>query len=110
MHCDRHASTDCAWLFLYTSYNIQILQEDKWTFLKEGNDLGVPISPFLDIPAIVIKDKVKFNRVQQFSQCGVLTCCVCILFAEMYSFVMCVITYVFLQLLERGRWYGYILL
>ncbi|CAM9380207.1 unnamed protein product [Pylaiella littoralis] len=32
-------------------------QEDKWTFLRDGESKGVPISPFLDIPALVIKDK-----------------------------------------------------
>ncbi|CAM9474598.1 unnamed protein product [Ectocarpus sp. 8 AP-2014] len=32
-------------------------QEDKWTFLRDGKSKGVPISPFLDIPAVVIKDK-----------------------------------------------------
>ena len=31
--------------------------ENKWTFLKEGRDRGVPISPFLDTPAIVVKHK-----------------------------------------------------
>lgn len=32
-------------------------QEDKWTFLRDGKSKGVPISPFLDIPAVVVKDK-----------------------------------------------------
>ncbi|CAM9432865.1 unnamed protein product, partial [Ascophyllum nodosum] len=32
-------------------------QEDKWTFLRDGKSKGVPISPFLDVPAVVIKDK-----------------------------------------------------
>ncbi|CAM9771393.1 unnamed protein product [Chrysoparadoxa australica] len=32
-------------------------QEDKWTFIQEGMDLGVPVTPVLDIPALVIKDK-----------------------------------------------------
>lgn len=32
-------------------------QEDKWTFLSDGQSKGVPISPFLDVPAVVIKDK-----------------------------------------------------
>jgi hypothetical protein len=31
--------------------------EDKWTFLREAEKLGLPISPFMDIPEIVIKDK-----------------------------------------------------
>ena len=31
--------------------------ENKWTFLKEGKDRGVPVSPFLDSPAIVVKHK-----------------------------------------------------
>jgi len=31
--------------------------ENKWTFLKEGRDRGVPISPFLDTPAIVVKHR-----------------------------------------------------
>lgn len=29
----------------------------QWTFLRDGKSKGVPISPFLDIPAVVIKDK-----------------------------------------------------
>ncbi|CAM9106972.1 unnamed protein product [Choristocarpus tenellus] len=32
-------------------------QEDKWTFLTEAKKNGVPISPFLDVPELVIKDK-----------------------------------------------------
>lgn len=31
--------------------------ENKWTFLKEGRDKQVPVSPFLDTPAIVVKHK-----------------------------------------------------
>jgi len=31
--------------------------ENKWTFLKEGKELGVPISPYLDEPAIVVKHR-----------------------------------------------------
>jgi hypothetical protein len=31
--------------------------ENKWTFLKEGRDLGVPVSPYLDCPAIVVKHR-----------------------------------------------------
>jgi len=31
--------------------------ENKWTFLKEGAKRGVPISPFLDTPGIVVKHK-----------------------------------------------------
>ena len=31
--------------------------ENKWTFLKEGKDRGVPISPYLDSPAIVVKHR-----------------------------------------------------
>lgn len=31
--------------------------ENKWTFLEEGAKLGVPISPFLDTPAIVVKHR-----------------------------------------------------
>lgn len=31
--------------------------ENKWTFLKQGRDLQVPVSPFLDTPAIVLKHK-----------------------------------------------------
>ncbi|KAI9026910.1 hypothetical protein DFJ74DRAFT_704340 [Hyaloraphidium curvatum] len=30
--------------------------EDKWTFLKRGDELGVPVSPFLKMPSLVIKD------------------------------------------------------
>jgi hypothetical protein len=31
--------------------------EDKWTFLYDGDDLGVPVSPFLKTPAnLVVKD------------------------------------------------------
>lgn len=29
----------------------------QWTFLRDGKSKGVPISPFLDMPAVVIKDK-----------------------------------------------------
>lgn len=29
----------------------------QWTFLRDGKSKGVPISPFLDVPAVVIKDK-----------------------------------------------------
>lgn len=32
-------------------------QEDKWTFLKEGKAAGVPVSPFLELEAIVCKNK-----------------------------------------------------
>lgn len=31
--------------------------ENKWTFLKQGRDSQVPVSPFLDTPAIVVKHK-----------------------------------------------------
>jgi len=31
--------------------------ENKWTFLKQGRDANVPVSPFLDTPAIVVKHK-----------------------------------------------------
>lgn len=31
--------------------------EDKWTFLVQGKALGVPVSPFLEVEDIVIKDK-----------------------------------------------------
>lgn len=30
--------------------------EDKWHFLKTGIDLGVPVTPVLDIPSLVVKD------------------------------------------------------
>lgn len=30
--------------------------EDKWTFLKKGDELGIPVSPFLKMPQLVIKD------------------------------------------------------
>jgi len=34
------------------------IMEDKWTFLKEGDAIGVPVSPFMDAPEnIVIKNK-----------------------------------------------------
>lgn len=32
-------------------------QEDKWTFLKEGKEAGVPVSPFLEMENIVCKNK-----------------------------------------------------
>uniref|UniRef100_A0A7S1NAH1 Alpha-L-glutamate ligase-related protein ATP-grasp domain-containing protein n=1 Tax=Eutreptiella gymnastica TaxID=73025 RepID=A0A7S1NAH1_9EUGL len=32
-------------------------QEDKWTFLEDGDAAGVPISPYLKVPAIVVKDR-----------------------------------------------------
>jgi hypothetical protein len=31
--------------------------ENKWTFLREGDKLGVPVSPYLDLPGIVVKHK-----------------------------------------------------
>lgn len=31
--------------------------ENKWTFLKEGKNRGVPISPYLESPAIVVKHR-----------------------------------------------------
>jgi hypothetical protein len=31
--------------------------EDKWSFLLRANDLGVPISPFLELPSVVVKDR-----------------------------------------------------
>jgi hypothetical protein len=31
--------------------------ENKWTFLKDGKEAGVPISPYLESPAIVVKHK-----------------------------------------------------
>ena len=30
--------------------------EDKWTFLKKGYEIGIPVSPFLKMPQLVIKD------------------------------------------------------
>jgi len=32
-------------------------QENKWTFLETGDRLGVPVSPFLKCPAIVVKHR-----------------------------------------------------
>lgn len=32
-------------------------QEDKWTFLVDGRSGGVPVSPFMDVDAIVCKNK-----------------------------------------------------
>ena len=32
-------------------------QEDKWTFLVDGCNSGVPVSPFMDVEAIVCKNK-----------------------------------------------------
>lgn len=31
--------------------------ENKWTFLKEGRARDVPVSPYLDVPAIVVKHR-----------------------------------------------------
>jgi hypothetical protein len=31
--------------------------ENKWSFLEKGARLGVPVSPFLDVPAIVVKHR-----------------------------------------------------
>ena len=31
--------------------------ENKWTFLKEGKNRGVPVSPFLDYPSLVVKNR-----------------------------------------------------
>ncbi len=31
--------------------------ENKWTFLKEGAKKGVPVSPFMDMPALVVKHR-----------------------------------------------------
>ncbi|KAL7573771.1 hypothetical protein ACA910_007800 [Epithemia clementina (nom. ined.)] len=31
--------------------------ENKWTFLQEGQKRGVPVSPFMDLPAIVVKHR-----------------------------------------------------
>ena len=31
--------------------------ENKWTFLQEGKKRGVPVSPFLDMPAVVVKHR-----------------------------------------------------
>jgi len=31
--------------------------ENKWTFLQQGDKLGVPVSPFLSTPAIVVKHR-----------------------------------------------------
>lgn len=31
--------------------------ENKWTFLREGAALSVPVSPFLDMPAVVVKHR-----------------------------------------------------
>ena len=31
--------------------------ENKWTFLEEGNKRGVPVSPYLDCPAVVVKHR-----------------------------------------------------
>lgn len=32
-------------------------QEDKWTFLTDAKEAGVPVTPWLDAEAIVVKDK-----------------------------------------------------
>lgn len=32
-------------------------QEDKWTFLVTGQDVGVPVSPFMTVENIVCKNK-----------------------------------------------------
>lgn len=37
--------------------NARSFANRQWTFLRDGKSKGVPISPFLDIPAVVIKDK-----------------------------------------------------
>lgn len=31
--------------------------EDKWTFLIEGKGMSIPITPFFDVPSIVLKNK-----------------------------------------------------
>ena len=31
--------------------------ENKWTFLERGKELGVPISPYLNMPSLVIKHR-----------------------------------------------------
>lgn len=33
------------------------IMENKWTFLKAGKTMGVPVSPWLDVARIVVKDK-----------------------------------------------------
>jgi hypothetical protein len=33
-------------------------QEDKWTFLITGRDENIPVTPFLDMEAIVLKNKL----------------------------------------------------
>lgn len=38
----------------------------QWTFLSDGQSKGVPISPFLDVPAVVIKDKNEEVRECEF--------------------------------------------
>mmetsp|Transcript_34387 Transcript_34387/g.51043 ORF Transcript_34387/g.51043 Transcript_34387/m.51043 type:complete len:449 (-) Transcript_34387:187-1533(-) len=42
---------------LLRDFPIDYEMENKWTFLKEGADRGVPISPFLDTPGIVVKHR-----------------------------------------------------
>ena len=44
-------------LFNHEQTKDQYAMENKWTFLKEGSDRGVPVSPFLKTPALVIKHK-----------------------------------------------------
>lgn len=41
----------------YVTKSNHYRHEDKWTFLLEGKKYSVPITPFFDVPSIVLKNK-----------------------------------------------------
>mmetsp|Transcript_2019 Transcript_2019/g.4087 ORF Transcript_2019/g.4087 Transcript_2019/m.4087 type:complete len:456 (-) Transcript_2019:72-1439(-) len=53
---------NCEIVALHSLFNSQETQseydmENKWTFIKEGLDRGVPVSPILKTPALVVKHR-----------------------------------------------------
>mmetsp|Transcript_7536 Transcript_7536/g.9844 ORF Transcript_7536/g.9844 Transcript_7536/m.9844 type:complete len:455 (+) Transcript_7536:155-1519(+) len=44
-------------LFNYKETKDEYAMENKWTFLREGMERGVPVSPILKMPALVVKHK-----------------------------------------------------
>lgn len=42
---------------LLNDFPVDYEMENKWTFLKHGEQLNVPVSPFLKIPALVVKHR-----------------------------------------------------
>jgi hypothetical protein len=77
--------------------------ENKWIFLEEGKNRGVPISPFLEYPELVVK-----NRNIEGGYCLLLQCRDLILRVSIWThtFKYCRWTYMHFHLFCFVRWNG----